>query len=357
MINAFQFPNPLAAHDALCEQFMFGDNTGDKPDFDWNHGTEVGLHNVAIHCDTVDFEFDFRKLWIPPSRWSMMVRQYIDPEWLDDALAKIEERMSGPKYGRGRGRGIAVLRTGEHDYDPITDSDLYDADNLFNDDDIIDMKTRMVQGKGTGRGVRRRWGSCMLNMSYRVSPIPTVSLHSRTTYFGYLAMMDAAIARTFAKTCAEITGHNIEDVQFVWTLDLAQFHGFRSLAWPLGQPEIKAMMDEDVDNRMDFASRRVPGNQTGYRKTLDGYARIIKSDRAGTLYGDESFSSFARVRRRFHTEIYGVDYAEQFIGGTRNGGGKGAFPALPSTWVSNLDLSALRRTATILDYDDDDDED
>lgn len=305
MIRAYHFDNPVEAHDAMAEQLVYGDQPGQ--DWDWTHGTEVGLHNVSIHCETIDFDYDYKRLWVPPTRWTMMVRQYIDPEALADCLDKISDRM-GPPRRAGDTRGISVLRT------------------------------RLVQGKGVGRGVRRRWGSCMLSLSYRNMPVPTVTLHSRTTYFGYLALVDAAVARAFAVEAAARVGIPVSKVQFVWHLELAQFHGFRSLAWMLMDEDIRKQMDEDVDNRLSFPSRRVAGSQVGYRKALDGYARILKSDRAGTLYGDESFSSFARVRRRFHTEAYGEKYAEQFIGGTRNRGGKGAFPALPSLPVSSMTL-------------------
>lgn len=310
MIHAYSFPDPVTAHDAMCEQLIWGDNTKGV-DYDWTHGTEVGLHNVGIHCQSIAYDYNLKQLWVPPSRWTMMVRQYIDPFALEDCLAKVEERMSGPKYGGRQGRGIATLRT------------------------------RLVQGKGTGRGVRRRWGSCMLNLSFRRNPVPTVSLHSRTTYFGYLALVDVTVARTFAQRCADITGIPLENIEFVWTLDLAQFHGFRSLAWMLGDKEIRQELDENVDRRLDFPVRRAPGNQVGFRKALDGYARILKSDRLGTLYGDESFSSFARIRRRFHTEVYGVEYASQFEGGTRNRGGKASFDPLPDLWASTLDFSGL----------------
>lgn len=292
----------------MCEQLIWGDNTNGV-DYDWTHGTEVGLHNVSIFCDSLAFDYNLKNLWVPPSRWTMMVRQYIDRGAYSDCMAKIGERMAGTNVGR-KGRGIAVLRT------------------------------RLVQGKGVGRGVRRRWGSCMLNLSYRRNPVPTVTLNSRTTYFGYLAMVDVSVARAFGQDCADITGVPLEEVQFVWHLDLAQFHGFRSLAWMLMDPEIRAEMNEALPNRLDYPVRRAPGNQVGWRKALDGYARIKKSDDNGVLYGDESFSSFARVRRRFHTEAYGLDYAAQFEGGTRNRGGKGAFDPLPDLWVSKLNIEA-----------------
>lgn len=331
MINAYHFSDPVAAHDAMCEQLIWGDNSdalNGKPDYDWSHGTEVGLHNVAIHCNTIDYDYNLKHLWVPPTRWTIMVRQYIDPGAFDDCLAKIEERMSGPKYGGSQGRGIAVLRT------------------------------RMVQGKGTGRGVRRRWGSCMLSLSFRKLPVPTVVLHSRTTYFGYLALVDISVARAFAAHCAEITRTPLSRIHFVWNLELAQFHGFRSLAWMLGDKDIREQMDADVDNRLSFPSRRSIGVQVGYRKALDGYARILKSDRAGVLYGDESFSSFARVRRRFHTEVFGPGYAAQFEGGTRNRGGKGSFAPLPDLYVSGLDLAGpLRGRSGDSEWFGDDEED
>lgn len=324
MIHAYHFPNPVEAHDGMCEQLIWGDNVR-SIDYDWTCGTEVGLHNVAIHCDTIDYDYNLKDLWIPPTRWSTMIRQYLDPGALKDCLAKVADRM-GPHRKGANGRGLAVLRT------------------------------RLVQGKGVGRGVRRRWGSCMLSLSFRRQPVPTVVLHSRTTYFGYLAMVDISVARAFAKECANRTGVPLSKIQFVWYLELAQFHGFRSLAWCLGDKDTRAQMDGDVDNRLSFPSRRVVGNQVGYRKALDGYARILKSDRAGVLYGDESFSSFARVRRRFHTEVFGVEYAKQFVGGTRRPTGNNPFPPLPNLWVSKLDLSALNGRVSESDWFEDDEE-
>ncbi len=356
--RAFDFANPLDAHDRMCEMLVWGDNKNPGyPDIDWTHGTEVGLHNIGIHCKSIDFDYNLKRLWVPPTRWSMMVRQYIDPAALDHTLAMIEDRMTGPKYGRGKGRGIATMRVGEHE---LSDEEMADAElQAVNMDAWPEtLATRMVMGKGTGRGVRRRWGSCMLSLSYRQAPVPTVALHSRTTYFGYLALVDMAVARAFAAECAAVTGIPLADHQFVWTLDLAQFHGFRSLAWMLMDEEVRGEMDEDVDKRLTFPNRRAPGNMVGYRKALDGYARILKSDRNGVLYGDESFSSFARVRRRFHVEAFGVEYANQFAGGTRNRGGKGAFPPLPDLYVSNLDMTALdAKVRTTEAFDDDDDDD
>jgi hypothetical protein len=313
MIRALTFPNANSLHEQMCHRLMFGTEFGKH--YDWTHGTEVGLHNMMLGARSFAWNFDLKRLWIPRTRWTMMVRQYIDPEALDDWRAKVEDRLVG------RGRGIAVLRT------------------------------RQVQGRGAGRNVRRRWGSCMLSLSFRSNPVPTVSLHSRTTYFGYLAALDLTVAHVFAREAGAIVGIDPSDMQFVWTLELAQFHGFRSLAWPLGDPDSKKLMDGDVDDRMSIRLSERPG----YRKALDGYARILSCDRPGKLYGDEKFSSFNRVRRRFHTEVMGLQYADQFCGGTDRY--IGAFAPLPSVPSDTLDFSCLQYTPTGPNEEMDDDDD
>lgn len=301
MLNLIEGENVNNLHEIMCNKLMFGDNS-EETDYDWVHGTEVGLHNVILGAESFNWQFDLKRLWLPYSRWTMMVRQYLHPDRVDRWLEQIDDRL------HGRGRGIAVLRT------------------------------NTVQGRGTGKGVRRRWGSCMLSISFRSNPVPTIALHSRTTYFGYLAAMDITVAHVLARRAGSILGIKPEDMNFVWTLDLAQFHGFRSLAWPLSDPEMKSYMDDDVSSRLDYPIRT---GQAGYRKALDGYARLVKSDQDGKLYGDEAFSSFARVRRRFHAEVMPAGYADQFIGGSLNRGGHNPFSPLPSVHSDDLDLSPL----------------
>lgn len=322
MLNAYEYATATELHEAVCTKLMFGTEYG--VDYDWTHGTEVGLHNVVLGARSFDWEFDLKRLWLGESRWNTMVRQYLDPDAVDHWKHMVADRL------KGAGRGIAVLRTNN------------------------------VQGRGEGRNVRRRWGSCMLSFSFRSNPIPTITLHSRTTYFGYLAAMDMTVAHVLASEASEITGIPVEDMQFVWNLELAQFHGFRSLAWALGNPDIKARMDRDVPNRLEFPTSykaaAAKGTAVGYRKALDGYARLLKSDMNNVLYGDESFSSFCRVRRRFHAEVMGGEYAARFNGGNLRGKPVYAFGPLPSKDIWDLDLSPLGRSGPfddLMEADDD----
>lgn len=310
---AVSFDNPVSLHEKMCHRLMWGNRYG--VDWDWVYGTEVGIHDTMLRAKSFEWEYDLSRLWLARSRWNLMVRQYLNPAAVEDWLDKIDDRL------HRKGRGIAVLRT------------------------------QMVQGRGTGRGVRRRWGSCMLSISFRTNPWPQITMHSRTTYFGYLAAMDMTVAHALAREAGAIVNIDPAEMQFVWTIELAQFHGFRSLAWPLSEPAMKSAMDSDLLKRQNYPGTHkaalmapaidpdLPG--PGYRKALDGYWRIKKSDFEGKLYGDEAFSSFARVRRRFHTEVEGSEYADQFAGGSRNHGGKAAFPKLPQLMASTLDLKPL----------------
>lgn len=302
LVNIVRAKTATSLHEKVCEQLMFGHLDGS--DVDWTYGTDVGLHNVVVGAESFDWEFDLKRLWLARSRWNTMVRQYLDPDAVAAWTNMITTRLTG------RGRGIAVLRT------------------------------NTVQGRGEGKNVRRRWGSCMLSYSFRSNPVPTFTMHSRTTYFGYLAAMDITVGHTLAQLAGALTGIAPEEMQFIWNIELVQFHGFRSLAWPLSDPEMKAQMDADVDDRKSFAIKGVR-SQPGYRKALDGYSRLLASDRAGKLYGDEAFSSFCRVRRRFHAEVMGAKYAQQFSGGDLRGKAVKPFAALPHVDAWDLDLMPI----------------
>jgi hypothetical protein len=317
VIHGFQHANVNDLHEKMCHRLMFGSRFG--KDYDWVHGTEVGLHNVTLAAKSFSWDFDLKRLWIPPSRWTMMVRQYLNMADVDAWLDLICDRMAS-----ANGRGIAVLRT------------------------------NTVQGRGTGKSVRRRFGSCMLNFSFRRNPYPQISLHSRTTYFGYLAALDITVAYTLANMIAEEISVEPEEMAFVWTIELAQFHGFRSLAWPLMNPYIREQMIIDLPQRLKM-KKTVDNFRPGYRKALDGFSRIHKADEIHKLYGDEAFSSFNRVRRRYHTEAFGEEYSWQFSGGARN---VNPFKPLPSTPVSTLDIviPLQGKAETIYDDEPDDDE-
>jgi hypothetical protein len=329
MIADGVFDDVESLHDVLCRRFLTG-RMG--TDYNWAGSSEVGQDNVVLGVRSFATpDFDLSRLWLSESRWNTMVRQYLDPAALDQTLAMVDTHLSKSK----RKSGTATLRM------LPGDAVSADLDMQLDDPGAVELQTNLVEASRSGRQVRRRWGSCMLALTYRNVPRPTVSLTSRTSYFGYLAIMDIMVANVFAQKCGELTGYDPAEMQFLWHVDLAQYHGFRCLAIPTMNRRLLHALDKYVDNEALWAKAKAEG-RIGWYKTLVGYRRILRSDRAGLLYGDESFSSFCRVRRRFHTEVHGYDYAKQFEGGSRIGS-VNAFKPLPALAAASLDFSAIGR--------------
>jgi hypothetical protein len=324
VLNSYVYDDVDDMHETVCSAFFRG-RLGQE--FNWLGSSEVGLDNVTLGVRSFAVpSMDLSHLWLTQSRWNTMVRQYINPNALDATLGMVQDHLTRSK----RKSGTATLRL------TPTDEEIDEAGA-----EVIDLQTNLVEGRKSGRQVRRRWGSCMLALTYRNVPHPTVTLTSRTTYFGYLAIMDVMVANVFAQMCGGIVGTEIEDMRFVWHINLAQYHGFRSLAYPAGNPRMLKFLDQCVDDEARWKKLKEEG-RFGVLRTLTGYRRILQSDREGRLYGDESFSSFCRVRRRFHTQVHGEDYAKQFNGGTRIGTTK-AFKAVPSLPAESLTFSAIGR--------------
>lgn len=289
VIHAYRFATVTALHDGLARKLLYGT----RDELDDANSVDVQLHNVVAGAKRFEWDYLVNRLWVPRTRWTTMVRQYVDPASLHSWLEMIEDRFPQSK------RGIAVLRT------------------------------NTVQARQAGRGVTRRWGSCMLSLSVRVKPQPQITLHSRTCYLGYLSVLDLTVAHVCARMAAERIGIEVEDFSFVWQLEMAQFHGFRCLAWPLGDPDLYA----EFCNH-DWSKARYPGTFIA-RQWLH---RLSKLDEDGVPYGDMPFSSYKRVRRRWHAEAMPDGYGDQFAGGKKN---DKPYKRLPDVHVSELDFSPL----------------
>lgn len=290
MIHAYKFPTVTAMHDGLARKLLFGH----RDELDDANSVDVQLHNVVAAAKSFEWDYLVDRLWVPRTRWTTMVRQYIDPDSLREWLDVIESRFPASK------RGIAVMRT------------------------------NTVRARQTGRGVTRRWGSCMLSLSLRVKPWPQITLHSRTCYLGYLSVLDLTVAYVCLKLAAERIGrYDPREFSFVWQLEMAQFHGFRCLAWPLGDPDILRDFA-----RHDCRKQEYPGLHI----TRQWYDRLRKLDDDEVPYGDMPFSSYKRVRRRWHAQMFEDGHGDQFAGGKKDGR---PYARLPHLHVDELDFSPL----------------
>lgn len=345
-MKTFHAATMTELHDEMCTYLV----EAREDQLDVISSVDVQVHNVIAQADSMDWEFDMKSMWLTKSRWSMMVNQYLDPEeleaWINQCSSKIGKK----------GRGIAMMRTKT-------------------------VKPRGGAATGHTNKETRRWGSCMLALSYKALPAPQITLYSRTSYLGYIGALDLTVAWMAGVYLARAMGMDVKDIKFVWMNEAIQWHNFKSLAFMLNHPDKarqkayrRLMMKKESKLREDevAALEAAPGLRLS-RKWL---GKVIQEDKDGRTYGDMTYNTFRRIVRRFHTEVHGFEYAQKFEGwskyktGEKEGEQKEFFKAylpLPSTPAHTLnfdvlvkkhglDLSGSEFVECAVDEEDDDDE-
>lgn len=319
-MKAYRAKTMTELHDSMCDKLITSPGDG----LDVISAVDVQIHNVIAEALSMQWEFDLKSMWLTPSRWSMMVNQYLDPEdmeaWIGQCTGKI-----GTK-----GRGIAVLRTKT-------------------------VKARGGAATGHTNKETRRWGSCMLAISYKAKPRPQITLHSRTSYLGYIGGLDMSIAWMCGRYLAKEMGIGVEDLSFVWMNEAVQWHNFKSLAYLLNHRdeekrdayrEMLILPAKELNREQVTLIKAAPALLLS-RKWLQ---KVVQEDADGRTYGDMNYNTFRRIVRRYHTEVYGYEHAQGFAGwshykvGEKAGEQKEFFKAyepLPSTPIATLDFSKL----------------
>lgn len=264
------------------------------PDPQTLRGDSIQHHNVVAQADSCVFDYDLQNSWVTRSRWTVLVNQYINQAAYDNFLDSIEDRLSQP-----RASGVAFMRS----------------------------QTVQVRNLNTNGKVARRWGSCMLGWSFRRTPEPQITMHSRSTYLGFLAPLDLMVAARIAKDVGERIGLDPSEIKFTWHLEQAQFHSFRSMAWWYTTPEHKELLKEVLRDKGE--------NYPIYKhisRTLAWYAR---DDREGVMYGDMAFAQRRRFRMLWHLRTKKPEYYQKFLGEgvymTQN-----AMPRIKECWIGSL---------------------
>lgn len=303
----------------MCESLIWSK----KIDLDTISNVDVAKHNVLAEADSMVWDFDLKNMWLTPSRWTMMVNQYIDREeleaWINQCTGKIGVR----------GRGIAVMRT-----------------------KIV--KARGGAATGHTNKETRRWGSCMLALSYKAKPVPQITLHSRTSYLGYIGALDLSVAWMAARYLAKAMNVDVSTFKFVWMNEAIQWHNFKSLAYMLNHPDDERRADyrrllikpESKLNVQEIRNISLPT----IRLTRVWLRKMMLEDAKGVTYGEMNYNTYRRIRRRWHTEVFGLERGQEFEGwshyktGPKAGEQKEFFKAyqpLPSTRIENLDFKCL----------------
>jgi hypothetical protein len=283
-VRAYRAADLTTLHDSICDKLVLGEE--DK--LDVISSVDVQIHNVVAEAASMAWDFDLKNMWLTKSRWSMMARQYLEGPTMEAWLTRCGERIGT------RGRGIALIRTKE-------------------------VKPRGGAATGHTNKETRRWGSCMLNLSYKAKPAPQITLYSRTSYLGYIGALDLSVAWMAAKYLGHELRMEPEEFRFVWFNEAMQWHNFKSLAYLLNH------RDEDKreeyrrllmtpGKELEVDEKRVILASPGLKLSRKWLQKVMKEDRDGLTYGDMTYNTYRRIRRRYHTEVHGYEYAQGFEG-------------------------------------------
>jgi len=240
------------------------------------------------------FEIDIgADLWVTPSRWNTLIRQYVDPDRLFLWLERVKEISTYQ-------RGIVAM-----DMNPV--------------------KHQVV--KSNARASRRKGGGCMRMITYRAFPQPTVTLFSRTSYLGYVGGLDMLCGYKLIETACDMIGDGLkpEQFQFVWMCDTWQFHGFKSMAYIIASKQDLFMRISEEKWAANVGRKMKIHGVVRKLKPLDSYPtwklirywynRLAKQDAEGKLYREMKYGAEKRIRRRFHAAT-GVNQ-DEFLDGEK----------------------------------------
>jgi hypothetical protein len=314
-----------AMYQQLTEALIHG--TDDT--LDLISSVDVQIHDVVAEADSMVWDFDLKDAWLTKARWSMMVKQYLDPDELENFIGLCTGRIGL------KNRGVAVLRTNK-------------------------VKPRGGAATGHTNKQTRTWGSCMLNISYKAIPVPQITLYSRTSYLGYIGALDIGIAYMVGKYLARELGVDVSRFKFVWYNQAIQWHNFKSMAYMLNHTDetlrthYRRLLIEPSAKLTTPEKREIIG-APAIKATRKWLQKVIREDATGRGYGQFSYNTFRRIVRRFHTEVYGLEHAKTFESwstyktGPKAGEEKEFFKAyglLPSVKVDSLDFEKIGMPAS-----------
>jgi hypothetical protein len=134
-----------------------------------------------------------------------------------------------------------------------------------------------------------------------------------------------------------------------------QYHHFKSLAYFLNHRdeelrEYYRRLLMDPEETLKKKQRAHIASSPALMYSRKWVQKSMSEDAAGHTLGDINYNTYRRIKRRFHTEVFGYDYAKQFEGWSyyRKGEKIGekheffkAYEPLPSCPVQKLDFSPL----------------
>lgn len=160
---------------------------------DVNASIESHFLNVQLYANKATYDLDIGKdMWLNVGRWSRLIKEYVPAD--------------GWKQFKSSARSI------------------------YSGDCRDGAATGMMFRDPPRYMKKHRWGGCLMSavFTHRPGRSPLLTINSRTSYLGYMGMLDAAIGSCMARF---ISRGESEKVSFAWNLSSLQFHGFKSLPY------------------------------------------------------------------------------------------------------------------------------
>lgn len=223
-------------------------------DLDYIASIDTIAYDNLLSCDSMAYDFDLGKdLWLNKSRWTRLVRQYLDPS----ETSRFLQRSADIGLGEGK-RGVV---------------------------------TSMFCANVAREAKKHRWGNCMSTFAYRGlrTGEPTLILHSRVSYIAYIGGLDLALAHVLAREIGKRIRVPVEEFGFVWHVDALQFHGFKSL--PL---LYKTKYVGDLDRGQEFRDKYPTVKLVGR-----WWDTILRAEDEGKTLEEEKYGPLRRIRRRY----------------------------------------------------------
>lgn len=233
--------------------------TLDNGGIDFVASIDTIAYDNLLAAESMAFDLDMgRDLWLNKSRWTRLVRQYLDPS----ETRRFVDRAAAIGTGEGK-RGVV---------------------------------TSMHCASVTREAKKHRWGNCMLGYSFRglrkPKGQPCFTMHSRVSYIAYIGGLDLALAHVLARTIGERINCPVEDFAFRWHVDSLQFHGFKSLGYLY-----KEQFVADLENRalrQKFPTIKLVGRW---------WDQIVNDLEAGVPLEAQKYGPLRRIRRRYEEYV------------------------------------------------------
>lgn len=173
-----------------------------------------GTYDNLLTADSMKYDFDVGKdVWFTKYRFNRLQRDYLDIELVRPFIER------SVKVAKG------ICRRGT----------------------VTEMPTRQVYSKDGRR--MHTWGNCITSFMYhggRPWQPPTFTMHSRTSFIGFLGPMDLALAWCLAREIAQRTGCEVEDFKFVWMVTATNWSCHRSIPYVVSAGHEEEVMDAEL---------------------------------------------------------------------------------------------------------------